>query len=336
MVDKRYYDYQGSVRLSQIGQNTALQLSFNTDQTITDVVPLSVRRADAISYYAGKKYKSDLQAATGGIILCKPEDVEVVQEAGAIAVVTPFPRAAFAHCVSKLYCRRSFETGDVRISPSAKIAKTAKIMPGAVIGPDAVISENATIQPNAVIGPGVSIGAGSHIGAGVLVICAEIGKHCRINGGAVIGGDGFGVDRDATGNVEIDHIGYVKIHDYVSIGYNTTIDRGMLGTTEIGARSKIDNLCQIGHNTLIGEDCMFAAHTGISGSCEIGNRVAMGGGVGLADHITIGDNVILAAMAGVMKSVPADEVWSGFPAKPLRQHMREIAILSRMARPKKS
>ena len=115
----------------------------------------------------------------------------------------------------------------------------------------------------------------------------------------------------------------------------TTIDRAMFGATHIGKGCKFDNLVQIGHNNTIGAYSMFAAHVGISGSCTIGSGVIMGGKAGVADHITIGDGAVLVAGASTMHDVPAGERWSGVPAKPIRQHMREVAMIRRLGTQKK-
>jgi UDP-3-O-[3-hydroxymyristoyl] glucosamine N-acyltransferase len=127
--------------------------------------------------------------------------------------------------------------------------------------------------------------------------------------------------------VDIPHVGRVIIQDRATIGANTTIDRGMFGDTTIGEEAKLDNLCQIGHNVTIGRRARMAAFGGISGSCRIGDDVQMGGRVGLADHRQVGDGATLAAGSGVIQDVPPGETWGGFPARPLRAWMREIAWL---------
>ena len=337
MINTRYYHYYGAVYLSKLRDEIGLgELDPSLhDYEIEHAVSLTDRSDKTISYYMGKKYNDALNSASGGVVLCKPDHAQIVSDAGSIALITSYPRAAFAKTIRKLYARKDVSSGDPFINPSANIHEDAHILPGAVIGAQAVISAGASIGPNAVIGPGVLIGAHTHIDALAVVTCADIGAYCRIGAGAIIGGEGFGVTKDKIGNIDLDHIGTVILADHVSIGSNTTIDRGMLNVTQIGVRTKIDNLCQIGHNTVIGDDCLIAAHVGISGSCTIGHRVMMGGNVGIADHIRVGDDVVLAGASGVMKNVPNGEVWSGFPAKPTRTHMREVATLSKLARRKK-
>jgi UDP-3-O-[3-hydroxymyristoyl] glucosamine N-acyltransferase len=116
----------------------------------------------------------------------------------------------------------------------------------------------------------------------------------------------------------------------VEIGANCTIDRGALGDTSIGARTKLDNLVQVGHNVVIGEDCMIVAQVGIAGSTRVGDGVALAGQVGLAGHLTIGDGARIAARAAVFKSVPAGATYSGTPARPHRTALRARAAVMKL------
>lgn len=238
--------------------------------------------------------------------------------------------------------------------------QSAKLDPTAVISRTAVLGENVRVGATAVIGEDVWIGAGSWIGAGaVLSTAVSIGKNCTIHpravlyggttlgdrvvvhSGAVLGADGFGYVRDsATGNyTQFPQQGTLVIEDDVEIGANSTIDRGALKETRIGRGTKIDNLVHIGHNCDIGEDVIIVALTGISGSSTVGNGAVIAGQVGIGDHAHIGPGVILGGQAGVLsgKTVtneglkPGTVLW-GTPARPLKQVLRELAVLARLAR----
>jgi len=187
-----------------------------------------------------------------------------------------------------------------------------------------------------VIGPGCAIGAGGVIGAQVTIAFALIGDHVLIHPGARIGQDGFGFVSGPDGHLKIPQLGRVIIQDDVEIGANTTVDRGAGPDTVIGEGTKIDNLVQIGHNVRIGRHCVIAGQVGISGSTVLGDFVALGGKVGLSDHVTLGSGAQVAALSGVMRDIPPGEVHMGIPARPIREFMRETALLSRLAKKKKA
>ena len=167
----------------------------------------------------------------------------------------------------------------------------------------------------------------------------RLGDRVMVHAGAVLGSDGFGYVRDQkTGRYEkFPQVGRLEIGDDVEIGANTTIDRGALDATVIGRGTKLDNLVHVGHNVRIGEDVVIAAQTGISGSVVIEDGVVVAGQVGIADHVTIEQGAILGAQCGV----PSNKVirgsgilfW-GTPARPIRQYLKELAVLSRLARKK--
>jgi UDP-3-O-[3-hydroxymyristoyl] glucosamine N-acyltransferase len=175
-----------------------------------------------------------------------------------------------------------------------------------------VILENVEIGDNVLIFPTVTIRENSKIGNNVI-----------IHSGSVIGSDGFGYTPNEKGEyVKIPQIGNVIIEDDVEIGSNVSIDRAMLGSTIIKKGSKIDNLVQIAHNVIIGENTAISAQTGVSGSTEIGNNVIVAGQVGFADHLVIADKVIVAAKSGVSKSLTKPGIYFGSPAKEHREALR--------------
>ena len=182
------------------------------------------------------------------------------------------------------------------------------------------------------IGPGVAIGRDCEISSNVTIGFALIGDRVRILAGA--SSLASRVRRGARapqGLIDIPQLGRVILQDGVSIGAATCVDRGAFEDTSIGENTKIDNQVQIGHNTRVGRNCVMAAHTGISGSVTIGDGVQLGGDVGIADHLTIGSGARIAARGGVMQDIPPGETWGGFPARPLRQWLREVAWLPKQA-----
>lgn len=238
------------------------------------------------------------------------------------------PRLAFSEIARRLYSSRE-ETAPAYLStPPACADATARVAPTALLG------ENVSIGPYAVIGDGVEIGANTHVGAGAVISHAIIGADCRIGPHSVIGGAGFGFSIDQGIPKRNPQLGIVRIGDRVEIGASCTIDRGAIGDTVIGADTKIDNLVQIAHNVRLGRACILAAQVGIAGSTELGDGVLIGGQGGVADHLTIGHGAQIAARAGLMRNVPDGERWGGYPAKPVRQWLRENALVEKLHKKK--
>ncbi|MEZ2345812.1 UDP-3-O-(3-hydroxymyristoyl)glucosamine N-acyltransferase [Terriglobus sp. RCC_193] len=226
--------------------------------------------------------------------------------------------------------RLAFSIVGDRLRPAA----AAVIHPTAVIDPTAQIGENTSVDPGAVIGAGVRIGNGCLIGARVVIEPGVvIGNRVRIQAGAILGALGFGYARRSDGSyLMFPQQGALVIEDDVEIGANTTIDRGALEETRIGAGTKIDNLVHIGHNCRIGRNVIIAAQTGISGSSVVEDGAILGGQVGMGEHATVGPGVILGGGAGVLsgkKLFGAGQVFWGRPARPLKQYLRDLARLSR-------
>jgi UDP-3-O-[3-hydroxymyristoyl] glucosamine N-acyltransferase len=203
------------------------------------------------------------------------------------------------------------------------------IHPSAVIEEGAVIGEKSTVCANSYIASDVRIGKCCVIFPNCVIMHAKIGDRVRIHPGVVIGADGFGYIKRRE-NVKIPQVGDVVIEDDVEIGANTTIDRGTTGSTVIGAGTKIDNLVQIGHNVVVGRDCIIVAQVGISGSVEIGDNVVIGGQAGITEHVKIGKCVKIGAKSGVTKDIPEGMTVSGFPAKDHREEKRLTAFIHRL------
>jgi UDP-3-O-[3-hydroxymyristoyl] glucosamine N-acyltransferase len=251
------------------------------------------------------------------------------------------PRVAFARAAALLYPRPAPEPGihsSAVIDPSAKISPTARIEAFTVIGANAVIGERTFIASGCDIGEGVILGDDCDLYPRVVVYPGTtLGHRVIVHAGAVLGSDGFGFVRDEVHGryQKFPQVGRLVIGDYVEIGANTTIDRGALDETIVGAGTKLDNLVHIGHNVTVGTNVVIAAQTGVSGSSEIGDGAVIAGQVGIADHVSIGPGVILGAQCGVPSNKvirgPGVLFW-GTPARPIREYLRELAVLARLAR----
>ncbi|MFH1479510.1 MAG: UDP-3-O-(3-hydroxymyristoyl)glucosamine N-acyltransferase [Candidatus Omnitrophota bacterium] len=209
------------------------------------------------------------------------------------------------------------------IHPTAVIGEKVKLGRNVAIQAYVVIEDNVEIKDNTILYAGVYIGHHTKIGKDCVVYPyviirerIEIGDRVIIHGGTVIGSDGFGFSTVKGVHQRIPQIGNVIIEDDVEIGANVTIDRARFDKTLIKKGTKIDNLVQIAHNVVIGENSIIVAQSGISGSATVGNNVTLAGQSGIIGHVTVGDNVVIAGKSGVTKSIPSNSCVSGFPAKP--------------------
>ena len=260
-------------------------------------------------------------------------------------VETSQPRLWFARAAKLL--NPALPVGGIH--PSAVLGAEVHLGEDVTIGPCAVIEDNAHIGARTRIDAGAVIGRGVHIGdychihpRAVLYPGTTLENWVVVHAGAVLGADGFGYVRNpATGAyTQFPQQGTLIVEDEVEIGANTTIDRGALAETRIRRGVKIDNLVHIGHNCDIGEDVILVALTGISGSSTIGKSAVLAGQVGIGDHAHVGPGVILGGQSGVFngKTAAAEPgtVLYGTPARPLKQVLREQAVVARLARQRSS
>jgi UDP-3-O-[3-hydroxymyristoyl] glucosamine N-acyltransferase len=304
--------------------------------------PATAARADLV-FAEDSRSAPEALSGKAGIIVLRPGIVDSYPPDKCI-VESPQPRLWFARA-AKLIKPVQAATG---IHPSAVVGANVELGAEVGIGPCAVIEDNARIGARTRIGPGAVVGRGVRIGEycqiyprAVVYPGTTLGNWVVVHAGCVLGADGFGYVRNpATGAyTQFPQQGTLAIEDEVEIGANTTIDRGALGETRIRRGVKIDNLVHIGHNCDIGEDVILVALTGISGSSSVGNGAVIAGQVGIGDHAHVGPGVILGGQAGVLsgKTVtneglkPGTVLW-GTPARPLKQVLREQAVLSRLAK----
>ncbi len=260
-------------------------------------------------------------------------------------LVSEHPKLAFARAARLL---RNSQHGPT--SRQENIHPTAVVHPSAKLGPDVRVEARSVINANVEIGEGSRIGSGCAIGAAVRIggECeiypnvtiypgTRVGDRVIVHAGAVLGSDGFGYVRDKkTGHYEkFPQVGRLVIEDDVEIGANATLDRGALDETRIRRGAKIDNLVHIGHNCEIGEDVVIAAQTGLSGSIVIENGAVLGGQVGIGEHARIGEGVMLGGQGGVLPNKVLrgkGQAFWGTPAQPLREYLKQLATLARLAK----
>lgn len=246
------------------------------------------------------------------------------------------PRAAFAALLELFRHRAEVErvvSDKAYIAPSAKIGKDVAVMPFAYIDDGAEIGDGTVIYPHVYVGRNVKVGAGClfYPSSTIREGCV-LGNKVVLQSGAVIGGDGFGyiTDKKTGKHSFVLQAGNVVLEDEVEIGSNSCIDRATAGSTVVGAGTKIDNLVHLGHNDVLGKNCLVVAHVGISGSVTAGDNCVFAGQVGTVGHITIGNNCQFAGRTGITHNIPDNSVCAGFPAQPYKEWLKQEASLRKV------
>jgi UDP-3-O-[3-hydroxymyristoyl] glucosamine N-acyltransferase len=304
------------------------------DAVVTGIAPLDRAGERHLSFLALPKYAKAFEESSAGVVLIAPDLAEAPGRAPA-RVVVPKPHDAVLKLLPVLYKapQRAAEVhATAAIGRGSTIGSNVSIGAYAVVGAGARIDDGATIGAHAVVGDGARVGAQSVLHAhATLYPRAVVGERVIIHAGARIGSDGFGYVQRGGAHVKIPHVGGCVVEDDVEIGANTTIDRGSIDDTVIGAGTKIDNLVHVAHNVRIGRLCLIMAQVGIAGSVRVEDGCILAGQVGISGHHTIGRGAQLAAQAGVFGDVPAGEVWSGYPARPHKEALRAQAALFKLA-----
>lgn len=300
--------------------------------TVTGVADLESASGGDLTFLAHEK-KRDLLVNSKAVAAVVPLSSTAVFPLPVIQVKDPYLAIAKIHT---LLIERPFEaTG---IDPKAVVGHDCQIPDAISVGPMVVIGnrvalgERVTIGPGVVIGDNVVIRDDTTLKPNVTVADGTvIGNRVIIHAGTVIGSDGFGYATDHLGHhVKRPQVGTVQIDDDVEIGSNVCIDRATFGKTWVKRGAKIDNLVQVAHNVVIGEDSILISQVGISGSSILGTGVVLGGQAGVAGHVRIGDRVMAAARAGIHADIPEKSVVSGFPAIAHPLWLRISAMMTKL------
>lgn len=339
MADTRFFKKPTPLSLAQLCAKASLELARpeDADFIVYDVASLDSAGSEHLAFLDNKKYREQFSRTKAGAVIVHPDLVDLAPE-GVRVLLSKSPYKSYALAAQAFYPEYRPETGVSefsRIHPTAKIGSGVSIGDFVTIGAHADIGDGTWIESHAMIGDGVVIGANCRIGPHASVTHAVLGKHVRLYPGVRVGQDGFGFAIDPAGFVKVPQLGRVMMGDFIEIGANTCIDRGASGDTVIGSGTWIDNLVQIGHNVKIGRGCVMVSQSGIAGSTELGDFVVIGGQVGIAGHLKIGSMARIAAQSGIMKDVAPKEEVMGCPAVPLKQFMRQTAMLKSMSHHKK-
>jgi UDP-3-O-[3-hydroxymyristoyl] glucosamine N-acyltransferase len=296
----------------------------------------SVERAGEgdVSFLASAKYAAAAARSQAGVLLVTRELAEGVAAGTATRVIVASPHEAMLALLPALYRAPARVPG---VHPTAVIGRGVKLGAAVTVGPYVVLGDGATVGDRAwvdahcVLGAGVSVGEDSRLFPAVTLYPGTVvGRRVVVHSGVRLGSDGFGYVYREGVHQKIPHVGRCVIEDDVEIGANTTIDRGSVDETVIGAGTKIDNLVHLGHNVRVGRLCLIMAQVGVAGSTRIEDGAILAGQVGVGGHVTIGQGARIGGQAGVFGDVPARATWSGYPARPHRDALRAQAALFKL------
>lgn len=317
--------------LKEIARLVAGSVVGDGEVRITGISGIKEAGPGDLSFIANSRYLHLLESTRASAVITSRR----VEKARLPLIQTDNPSLAFAKLAGVFSpAAQSHPRG---ISRRAQIAPGVKLGKNATVQAFAVIEAGARIGDRTVVYSGCYIGREARVGNDCLIYPnvtirerVEIGHRVIIHSGTVVGSDGFGFAQVEGIHHKIPQIGTVVIEDDVEIGANVTIDRARFGRTRIGRGTKIDNLVQIAHNVVVGQNCLIVAQAGVSGSTTLGDHVVLAGQAGVVGHISVGEGAMVGAQAGVSKAVPPGaRVW-GTPARELSKAKRINATLSRL------
>ncbi|MDD3579821.1 MAG: UDP-3-O-(3-hydroxymyristoyl)glucosamine N-acyltransferase [Desulfobacca sp.] len=294
------------------------------------IAPFERAGPDEITFITQTRYGRRADQSQAGALVVAPQWRHLQRP----LIITADPYLAYAKIAQVFAPPRARWPGISNrafLGKAITLGQEVSIAPLVCIGDQVRLGDRVTLMPGTVVGDRVSIGADTLVYPNVTILDGcSLGQRVIVHSGTVIGSDGFGFAPDGEEFVKIPQLGTVIIEDDVEIGANCTIDRGALGETRIGRGVKIDNLVQIAHNVVIGDNSIVVAQVGISGSTHIGKNVQLAGQVGLVGHIEIGDRVRIGAQSGVTHSIPAGQTVTGSPARPHAEFLRLMGVLSKL------
>ena len=320
------------MKLGKIASTLGARLENGSPDTeITGVAGIEEAGQGQLSFVSNPKYAPVAKTTTASAVIVA-ENFPPISTA---MLRSKNPYLAFARALDLFYQPPQYAPGvhpTAVIHPSARLGQGAHVGAYVVVDRDVRIGNNATLLAHVVIYPGVTIGDNffAHAHAIVREHC-RIGNDVVLQNGAVIGGDGFGFAKDDEGHWQkIVQSGPTIIGDRVEVQSNSCIDRASVGETRIADGVKIDNLAQVGHGSVVGEDTLICAQVGLAGSTEIGKNAVLAGQAGVAGHCKVGDGVIITAQSGAHGDIPAGSMVSGSPAFDHKVWMRSVALFSKL------
>ena len=316
--------------LGELARLVGGELQGDSELRVSGVAGLEEAQINQISFVVGPKYVQKAHESKAGALIVPPK----LRDINKPVIITDKPYLAFAKILSLFAPKPRPPLGvssKAHIGAEVKLGDSVSIQPNVYLGDSAVLGDRVNLHGGVYVGSEVCIGHDTILYPNVTILdrCI-IGNRVTIHSGTVVGSDGFGFAQDGDSYFKIPQVGIVQIDDDVEIGANCTIDRATMGKTWIQRGAKIDNLVQIAHNVVVGEDSIIIGQVGISGSTKVGKNVILAGQVGVADNLEIGDNVRVGAQSGIHRSIPPGQTVVGSPAVADRDFWRNVHIISRL------
>ncbi len=317
-----FFKKKNNIKLNDILTSLNLRKQ-KVNYIVNDIKELQTALKKDITFFNSLRYLDLLKKTKSKLVISNKRFQPMVPKKIKIIVV-PNVLLAVAKITSLFYPDSLNDNLDLEIDHINK-KKYSKLIVGknVLFGKNVKVGKNSSVGHNTIIENNVRIGENCNIGSNVIIRNTIIGNNTTILDGSIIGKKGFGFHPENKKNVRYPHIGSVIIGNNVEIGCNNTIDRGSLSNTIIGDGTFLDNQVHIAHNVKIGKNCIITAQVGFAGSSSIGNKVLIGGQAGISGHLNIGDNVQIGGGSGVIKNIPSNTKVMGYPARNIRDFLKE-------------
>ncbi len=317
--------------LGALAELLGAELRGDAEREVHGIRGLEAAGPGDLSFVAGRRQRPAAERSRAGALLVGPENADLPQD----RVVVADPYTALADLLPLFDPTPPVAPG---VHPTAIVARDAVVDPSASVGPYAVIGPGTRIEAGARIHPHVVVGRDCRLQAGavlhpgvVLYDGSEVGEGTVLHAGVVVGSDGYGYASGPGRHRKLAHLGRAVLEAEVEVGANSTIDRGMLEETRIGAGTKIDNLVMVAHNVQVGKRCLLVAQSGIAGSTKLGDGVVLAAQSGIIGHVEVGDGVVVATKSALLRGAEPGERVAGIPAGDLGAWKRRQALVGRLA-----
>ena len=319
-----FFKNTGPYEINDLLKLTSIKNQSISNEKINDIKDLGSSKKGDITFLHSKKY-GEFAKSTNASFCITSESLKLFLPTTCKTIISDKILLDVAKITKKFYPNSvtdDFDDNAEKIE-GTQFKDTVKFGTNVLVGKNVKIGSNCLIGHNSIIETNVSIGDNCTIGSNVIIRNSLIKNNVHILDGCIIGKKGFGFFPDKKANFRYPQIGVVIIEDNVEIGCSSTIDRGSLSNTVIGKNTFLDNQIHIAHNVKIGENCIIAGQVGFAGSSVIGNNVMIGGQAGISGHLKIGNNVQIGGGSGVIKDIPDNTKVMGYPAKKLKNFLRE-------------